>query len=32
METVMAAGKAPGATKVFTSIEQAMDRLQQKAS
>ena len=32
MESVMAAGKAPGAERLFSTIERAIDRLQQKAS
>ena len=32
MESIMAAGKAPGAEKLFDSIERAIDRLQQKAA
>ena len=32
MESIMSAGKAPGAEKIFGSIEKAIDRLQTKAS
>ena len=32
MQSIMDAGKAPGAEKVFTSIEKAIERLQTKAS
>ena len=32
MQTIMDAGKAPGAQKVFTDIEKALGRLQEKAS
>ena len=32
MQQVMDSGKAPGAEKIFTSIEHAIDRLRQKAS
>ena len=31
MQSVMDVGKAPGAEKIFASLEKAMDRLQQKA-
>lgn len=32
MESIMSAGKAPGAEKIFGSIERAIERLQQKAA
>jgi hypothetical protein len=32
MESMMSAGKAPGAEKLFGNIEKAIDRLQQKAA
>jgi hypothetical protein len=32
MEAMMAAGKAPGAEKVFSNIEKAVGKLQEKAS
>jgi hypothetical protein len=32
MQSIMDAGKAPGAEKVFASIEKAIERLQTKAS
>ena len=32
MESIMVAGKAPGAEKLFGTIERAIDRLQQKAA
>lgn len=32
METIMAAGKAPGAEQAFTKIEQLMTRIQDKAA
>ena len=32
LETVMKAGKAPGAAQIFSSVEKALDRLQQKTS
>jgi hypothetical protein len=32
MQSIMDAGKAPGAEKIFGSIEKAIDRLQTKAS